>query len=307
MEGDIVVESELDKGSKFTFTVLMKRDTDVKKRLLAEDVNWRNIRIFAVDDDPEIRQFFMAVSENTGISCTVAANAEEAAAMLEQDDQYNIYFIDWKLPGMDGIELAQRIKGGAAQKSVVIIFSAMDWDSIKSGAQAAGVDKFLPKPLFSSTIVDTINECFNIESSVRREDISGYVDDFSAYSILLAEDVEINREIVLSLLEPTRLSVDCAENGVKALDMFTAAPEKYDAIFMDIQMPDMDGYEATRRIRAVDSPRAKTIPIIAMTANVFREDVEKCIEAGMNGHVGKPLDFGEVIGQLREYLGTVRE
>jgi CheY-like chemotaxis protein len=119
---------------------------------------------------------------------------------------------------------------------------------------------------------------------------------------LLAEDVEINREIVLSLLEPTRLNIECAENGAQAAQMFADAPDKYDMIFMDVQMPELDGYDATRRIRALDVPRAKTIPIVAMTANVFREDIEKCLEAGMNNHIGKPLNLNDVLKQLRRYL-----
>jgi signal transduction histidine kinase/CheY-like chemotaxis protein len=127
-------------------------------------------------------------------------------------------------------------------------------------------------------------------------------DDFSAYRILLAEDVEINREIVLALLEPTGLYIDCAENGAAALVIYGASPDAYDMIFMDVQMPEMDGYEATRRIRALNTVNAKSIPIIAMTANVFREDVEKCLEAGMNDHLGKPIDFEEVLGKLRIYL-----
>jgi signal transduction histidine kinase len=127
-------------------------------------------------------------------------------------------------------------------------------------------------------------------------------DDFSGRRVLLAEDVELNREIVLALLEPTRLSVECVENGAMAVRIFNASPEAFDMIFMDIQMPEMDGYEATRAIRASVAPNAKTIPIIAMTANVFKEDVEKCLEAGMNGHVAKPLDFDEVLEQLRKHL-----
>ena len=130
-------------------------------------------------------------------------------------------------------------------------------------------------------------------------DISGV---FEGRRILLAEDVEINREIVLALLEPTLLEVDCAANGVDAVRMFSEAPEKYDMIFMDIQMPEMDGYEATRRIRAFDGPYSKCVPIIAMTANVFREDIENCLDAGMNGHIGKPIDFDEVIKVLHGYL-----
>jgi len=131
---------------------------------------------------------------------------------------------------------------------------------------------------------------------------SGITDDFSGYTILLAEDVEINREIVLSLLEPLGLSIDCAENGTEAVSMFDKTPEKYDMIFMDIQMPEMDGFEATRRIRALGTAKAKAVPIIAMTANVFREDIEKCLEAGMNIHIGKPLDLDEVLKKLRIYL-----
>jgi len=126
--------------------------------------------------------------------------------------------------------------------------------------------------------------------------------DFSAYTVLLAEDVEINREIVLSLIEPTRLKVECAENGIQALRMYEAAPDRYDMIFMDVQMPELDGYGATRAIRALEVPAAKTVPIIAMTANVFREDIETCFAAGMNGHIGKPLDFSDLLKELREYL-----
>ncbi|GBU27860.1 histidine kinase [Treponema sp. R8-4-B8] len=121
---------------------------------------------------------------------------------------------------------------------------------------------------------------------------------------MLVEDIEINREIVIALFEPTKLEIDCAENGVEAVRMFTEAPDKYELIFMDIQMPKMDGYEATQRIRSMDNPKAKAVPIIAMTANVFKEDIEKCLAAGMNGHIGKPLDFEEVMNILHSYLGV---
>ena len=132
----------------------------------------------------------------------------------------------------------------------------------------------------------------------------GYQTDglFAGRRVLLAEDAEINREIVMMLLEPTLLEIDCAENGAQAVNMFAESPEKYEMILMDVQMPKMDGYEATRRIRALDIPAAKNIPIVAMTANVFREDIDRCLRAGMNGHIGKPLDFDTVIEKLRVYL-----
>jgi len=137
------------------------------------------------------------------------------------------------------------------------------------------------------------------QQAEKQADIEGI---FAGRHILLAEDVEINREIVQTLLEPTQVEIDCAVNGKEALNMFRQSSEKYDMIFMDMQMPEMDGYEATRCIRALDLPKAKTIPIIAMTANVFREDVEKCLQAGMNGHIGKPLDFNNVMERMQAYL-----
>jgi CheY-like chemotaxis protein len=270
--------------------------------MLDESVNWGNIRIFAVDDEPEIREFFLLAAESLGISCTVAASGEEAAEMLEKDDSYNIYFIDWKLPGMNGAELARKIKASTAQNSIIIIFSSVDWNIIEREAREAGVSRFLPKPLFPSMIVDTINTCIKIKPEAGTNPTTEHIDDFSSYSILLADDVDINREIVLALLEPTGLTVDCAENGVQALKMFEASPDKYSMIFMDIQMPEMDGYEATRQIRELGAPQAKTVPIIAMTANVFREDIEKSLEVGMNGHIGKPIDLEEVMKKLRQYL-----
>ena len=302
MDGNIWVESEPGKGSKFSFTVLLKRGDNGARRMLDERVNWSNIRIFVVDDEPEIRDFFVAFSENMGISCTVAASGEEAVKLLDEDEKYSIFFLDWMLPGMNGGELAKQINTKVTQNSVVVVFSSFDWNAIEKEARSASVDKFLPKPLFPSTLVDTINECIGADNKAVCREETDVSDDFSGHAILLAEDIEINREIVLALLAPTNLSIDCAENGAQALGMFSVAPEKYDMIFMDIQMPDMDGYEATRAIRALDIPKAGTIPIVAMTANVFREDIEKCLDAGMNGHVGKPIDLNEVLAQLRRYL-----
>jgi CheY-like chemotaxis protein len=182
------------------------------------------------------------------------------------------------------------------------MISSAELSSVTEDAKKAGVDKFLSKPLFPSSIADAISE--SLTQGQRRivaeqADITGL---FTGRQILLAEDVEINREIVLTLLEPSGLEIDCAENGVDAVRKFTDTSKKYDMIFMDVQMPEMDGYDATRKIRELDTEYAKTIPIIAMTANVFREDIENCLNAGMNEHIGKPLDFNEVIAVLKKHL-----
>ncbi|MDR3305921.1 MAG: response regulator, partial [Clostridiales Family XIII bacterium] len=301
MGGHIQVESELGKGSIFSFTVQAERGQTDRHSLLNPGVNWGNIRILAVDDEPEIREYFLEIARRLGISCDVVPGGAEAIALLEGGNHYDIYFIDWKMPGMNGIELSKAIKARNAGNSVVTMISSTEWGVISDEARAAGVDRFLPKPLFPSAIADCINECLGIgdvPSDMQPEEI----DHFAGRRVLLAEDVEINREIVLALLEPTGLTIDCAENGAAALRLFSEHPEHYDMIFMDVQMPEMDGLEATRRIRAIDTPKAKTVPIIAMTANVFREDIEKCIEAGMDDHVGKPVDLDVVIEKLREYL-----
>ena len=296
MGGTIWVESELGRGSKFIFTVSLKYDTGANNSIHGN--NLENVRIFVADSEPEIGDFFAAYSETRGISCTVAASSEEVFAALKKGDEYDIGFIDWEL-GFNEPDIAQKSRD--AFKFVTVLYSSTYSNNVEDKAHE-GIDKFLVKPLFPSDITDVINACLGIAGAEEQGSVTSQIDDFSKCSVLLAEDIEINREIVLALLEPTLLNVECAENGVQALELFTAAPEKYSLIFMDVQMPEMDGFEATRKIRALDIPQAKTIPIIAMTANVFREDVEKCLEAGMDSHVGKPINLDEVFHQLRNYL-----
>jgi len=245
------------------------------------------------------------IAHSFGVSCDTALNGVEALALVEKNGPYHIYFVDWQMPDMDGIRLSRELKGRVAgdTNSVVIMISAAEWSSIAEEAKRAGVDKFLSKPLFPSAIAEIISECLGVDKKQAEKAQSAKIANiFASRRILLAEDVEINREIVLALLEPTQLGIECAENGAEAVRMFSEAPDKYDMIFMDVQMPEMDGYEATRRIRALDTPKALTIPIVAMTANVFREDIDRCLEAGMNSHVGKPLDFNEILEKLNEYL-----
>jgi CheY-like chemotaxis protein len=170
----------------------------------------------------------------------------------------------------------------------------------------------MSKPLFQAPIISAVNDCLGLgekqEESARRNEVN-----FDGYHILLAEDIEINREIVETMLEPTLLKIDCAVNGLEAVRLFCEAPEKYDFIFMDLHMPGMDGHEATRRIRAFEADYSgkkskaslkhpKGIPIVAMTANVFNEAVDECLKSGMNGHTGKPLNFVEIIEILKSYL-----
>ncbi|MDR3277348.1 MAG: response regulator [Oscillospiraceae bacterium] len=302
MGGTIWIESSLGEGAAFFFTLQARRGATERHSLLAPGVNWKNIRVLAVDDDAEVLEYYKDIAQRFGIACDVSSGGAEAVAMLDRGALYDIYFIDWKMPGMDGVELTRKIKERHAGNSVVTMISSTEWSVIAEDARAAGVDRFLAKPLFPSAIADCINECLGIEDASEEVAESGGADVFTGRRVLLAEDVEINREIVLALLEPTELEIDCAENGAEALRLFSENPERYDMIFMDVQMPEMDGLEATRRIRALDLPRAKTVPIVAMTANVFREDIEKCREAGMNDHVGKPLDLDAVLGRLRTYL-----
>ena len=305
MGGEIWVESELGAGSTFGFTACLARGAKEWETLLDPSINIGNVRVLAVDDDPDILTYFTSLMQELGITCDVAGSAEDAVCLVGDKGPYDIYFIDWIMPGKNGVELTKELKQRAqgVGKSVVIMISAAQWSSVVEAARAVGVDKFVSKPLFPSALVDSINECLGYvphQTGDEKQDIGGI---FAGHCILLVEDVEINRDIVAALFEPTGLSIDCAENGKEAVRMFEEAPGKYDVVFMDVQMPEMDGYEATRRIRALDIPEATKIPIIAMTANVFREDIEKCLESGMNGHVGKPIDFDDVVAQLRRYMG----
>jgi signal transduction histidine kinase/CheY-like chemotaxis protein len=306
MNGEIWVDSEPGKGSTFTFRVTIKKGRQARESLLAPGVGWKNLRVLVVDDAEEIRDYFSEIAGQLGFFLQTAASGREALEFIEKNGPCDIYFVDWKMPGMDGVDLARRIKekGGT---SVVIMISAGLWTAIETEAKNAGVDQFLSKPLFPSAIADCVIQCLGQESlTAEAGQDPPVMDDFSGNRILVAEDMEINQEILISLLEPTRLTFDCVENGAEAVRHFTREPEKYDLIFMDVQMPEMDGYEATRLIRSSGAANAATIPIIAMTANVFREDIEKCLAAGMNAHVGKPLETGDLLGTLRTWLKKKR-
>jgi signal transduction histidine kinase/DNA-binding response OmpR family regulator len=306
MGGKIWFTSEPGRGSVFLFTFMIKLGKDEEAKLrhehLSSSIIKDSIRVLVVDDDADILVYVGEILHGFGIDCHTAVCGEDALQLVEENGPYNICLIDWKMPGIDGIELTRKLKATGCSHIMTIMISSAEWSAIEDEAKSAGVDRFLPKPLFPSSILGVINDYFGISQKQTEAKEKETIVDFSGCHVLLAEDLEINREIVLALLEPTSLKIDCAVNGAEAVRMFFAAPEKYDLIFMDLQMPEIDGYEATRLIRNSDAVRGNEIPIIAMTANVFREDVEKCFEVGMNNHVGKPLDFGEIINILQMYL-----
>jgi PAS domain S-box-containing protein len=300
MGGYIQVKSEPGQGSAFIFTVRLKRGGEDQRTQAETGLHWDGLRLLAVDAVSDAQDYFKNIAKRFNVVCDIAADGETALDMAEHAPPYDICFIDWQTPGTNGLELARRIKARADKTVAVAVVSAVEWNDMESAAKSAGVDKFIARPLFPSAIVDCINECMGTDRLPSTPESTE--DNFAGRHILLVDDVELNREIVLTLLEPTGLGIDCAENGVEAVRMFNEAPERYDMIFMDLQMPEMDGYEATRRIRGMEHPQAGQVPIIAMTANVFREDIEKCLAAGMNDHVGKPLDFNVVLDKLRKYL-----
>jgi len=305
MNGSIWVESELGKGSKFIFTIKAEKGTTKRERHPV--INKEEIHILAVDDSKEIRDYFTYVMSTFELSCDVAADGYEALQMIadSKDNPYNIFFIDWQMPGINGIELTKKIKETAMDNAIVFMISVAKWSDIEEEAEAAGVDRFVSKPLFPSVLIDSINECFGAvynEKTISQTRSPEDQHDFRSHTLLLAEDIEVNREIIMAILEDTGITIDSAENGLEAVALFEKQPDKYSLILMDVNMPEMDGYDATRKIRSLNCQEARNIPIIAMTANVFREDIEHCIEAGMNDHIGKPLDTDDLYKKLDLYL-----
>ncbi len=302
MGGSIWVDSKLDKGSKFTFIVKIKVSEQENTSIKIPKLIPKDMRILVVDDEIETIEYFSSIAKYIGINCDTASSGDMALKMIRDNGFYNIYFVDCNMPVMNGIELTRKIKSLDTDNSVIIMISTIEYNAIEKDAKNAGVDQFLSKPLFLSSVTDCINKYFgqHIFSDTLNKKSENVC--LKGFRILLAEDIEINREIIMALLEPTQLEIDCAYNGIEAVKMFTNTPNIYDLILMDVQMPEMDGLEATRHIRSLNFEKAVNIPIIAMTANVFREDIEKCLEAGMNDHLGKPLNIHDVLGKMQAYL-----
>ena len=303
MDGEIWVESKPGQGAKFSFYIWVKKGTECNVRRTLGTFS-KDINILVVDDDVDTLAYFESVLRRFGCSCDTAAGGAQAMELIDRNGSYQIYFVDWMMPGIDGIELCRRIRARLGdEEAIIIMISSINWAEIEHQAREIRVNDFLAKPMFPSTLVDCLNKYLAGQESLHesaRAQISQ--DAFKGYRLLLAEDVEVNREIVTALLAPTGLELDCAHNGAQAVQMFADHPDRYDLILMDVQMPEMDGLTATGIIRAIGTEKAVNIPIIAMTADVFMEDVAKCLHAGMNAHLGKPLDLEEVLETLAAYL-----
>ena len=305
MGGTIWVESELGKGSTFAFTIKTKKVTDAEEAISKSYVS--NIRVLVIDDSKATRDYFSRLMKVNAIYCDVAEQALQAKMIMKHEQRpYDIIFLDWYMPDIRGFQYISEIKQLHPQGSIVLMISANDWNEVEADARAAGVDDMLSKPLFSSALVNVINHCIGFETiqlieQKKTEQINPSF-DYSKNTILIAEDIEINREIMSAILDDCGVNIIFAEDGEQAVALYQQHYQYIDMILMDINMPKMDGYEATRRIRAMEYHQARFVPIIAMTANVFKEDIDKCIACGMNNHTGKPVDSKELFAYFFEYF-----
>jgi len=291
MGGSIKVRSIVGVGSEFTVSIPLTVDDSVSI-VPKEEYHFEELHALIVDDDLIICEQAVSVLKEIGMSGEWVTSGHEAVEKVKYQDKQQTYYdfilIDWKMPGMDGIETTQEIRKIVGPDVTIIIISAYDWEAIESEAKAAGANLLITKPLFKATLISAFEKCMGSSDSVTMK-IPDY--DFAGKRILLAEDNQINAEIAKCLLENKHFTVEIAENGLKAMELFVQNPvHYYDAILMDVRMPLMDGLQATANIRHWSKADAKTIPIIAMTANAFEEDIEKSKAAGMNVHLSKPIE-----------------
>ena len=260
------------------------------------------IDVLLVDDDEILLQTAADILVSLGAAVETAQSGLEALGMVKHrhlsGQDYGVVIVDWKMSETDGIETIRRIRTEVDENIPILLISAYDWSDIEDRAKAAGANGFVSKPLFRSTLYDKINDLIGKEP-VSQEPEDNY-SDLQGLHILVAEDYDINWEIISAMLSMFGITTERAENGRVCVDRMRAAAEgSYTLIFMDIQMPEMNGLDATRAIRKLEDPWAASIPIVAMTADAFSENVTECLEAGMNGHIAKPVDIELVIKEIR--------
>ena len=303
MNGTISVESEKGVGSEFTVFVTLKNCEHTVDT--ASYIKPKDMRVLVVDDEEVAAEHARIVLDEVGIKADTCLSGEDALHTLElaytKHEPYNLVLLDWKMPEMDGLEVARKIRARYDKETTVIILTSFNWDEIVDEALHIGVDSFLAKPLFASNVIDEFERIarknnMGLFREKRRAELKGR-------HILLAEDMLINAEIMKEILHIRQLHIDHAENGRLALEMFQQSDiGQYDAILMDVRMPEMDGLEATAAIRALDREDARTVPIIAMTANAFDEDVQRSLQVGMNAHLSKPVEPEHLYQTLEELI-----
>ncbi len=294
MNGDIKVESEKGKGTTFTVTVTLTdsdRSDDMADNRIPRP---QDMTVLVIDDDPVDLEHARLVLDQVGIVSETASSGKEAVEKVRlrhaRREPYQLILVDWKMPEMNGVETTQQIREVIGEgSSAIVILTAYNWEDVLDEAVGAGVDSFLSKPLFAANVIDEFRQALikkNEETSRNRPKA-----DLKGRRVLLAEDIDINAEIMMMVLRSREVNADRAENGKVAVELFSSHPDGYyDAILMDMRMPEMDGLEATTIIRAMDRTDAKKIPIIALTANAFDEDVQRSLQAGLNAHLSKPVE-----------------
>ena len=292
MNGNIGVQSVKGEGSAFTVTVTLSDASHAAAQEDMPEVHPSEMTVLVIDDDPTSCEHACLVLEKAGIAAETAASGMQAIDMVKlhhaRREPYNLILVDWHMPDMDGVETTRQIRTVTGDESAIIILTAYNWDDILDQAVQAGVDSFIAKPLFAGAVLEEYSAALQRKNLLSRREKKKA--ELSGRRILLAEDVQINAQLMMMVLEARGMEADLAENGRIAVEKMKASPENYySAVLMDIRMPEMDGLEAVRLIRAMDRPDTKVIPIIALTANAFDEDVQRSLQAGMNAHLSKPI------------------